>query len=285
MLEVQIQHPLKTSHGEINIEIDFQLPQGKLLGIVGPSGEGKTTLLRIIAGLLKPSFAHIKFGGQLWNHTESRLCLPPQNRSVGMVFQDYALFPNMTVTQHLDFANKEKNKQLAEELKSVMGLQELLQRYPHQLSGGQQQRLALARALMNRPQVLLLDEPLSALDMDHRKRLQSYIEYFHQQHKLTSILVSHNLEEVFQLSDAIFQLKEGKLANINPPDLILKQGVSIPVVITNIQPLDDKRLVTFQVGDFQFSQKIDPPLVTNWMIGQKLILNVNSGHFEHLETS
>ncbi|EGI1613008.1 sulfate/molybdate ABC transporter ATP-binding protein, partial [Campylobacter jejuni] len=175
----------------------------------GESGAGKTTLLKIIAGLIKPEFGRIEVGDELWFDTQKNVNLAIQKRKIGFVFQDYALFPNMSVKENISYAATSKQK--AEELLSLMNLENLAKIYPKNLSGGQAQRVALARALAREPQILLLDEPLSALDFKMRSFLQDELVKILQHFKITTLLVSHDLAEIYKLSHRILELSDGKI--------------------------------------------------------------------------
>ncbi len=231
MIEIRIKKQLIVASGPTELEVDLQIPRGELLALTGPSGAGKTTLLRIVAGLLRPEQGFIQCEGVSWLDTRKRYALRPQDRNVGLVFQDYALFPNMTVRGNLCYAlQRGESRRLVDELMATTELTALAGRYPHQLSGGQQQRVALARALVRRPRLLLLDEPLSALDFPMRRRLQDYLREVHQQYELTTILVSHSKEEVKRLADRVIRMEEGKIiepeapSSARPNDRLILRG-------------------------------------------------------------
>lgn len=186
--------------------------------LTGPSGVGKTTLLRLLAGLVKPQSGRIALGEDVWLDTEKSIFQSPQQRKIGMVFQDYALFPHLTVRQNLTFALKKgEDPTRVEELLREVELTQLADQKPHQLSGGQKQRVALARALVQSPRLLLLDEPLSALDRSMRYRLQGYLLNLHQRYQLTVVLVTHDLAEIFRLADRVVELDEGKTGRQGTP--------------------------------------------------------------------
>ena len=192
-------------------DIHFSLQEGELVTLLGPSGCGKSTLLRCIGGLTDVDTGHISVQGV--NITQ----LPPQKRNIGMVFQSYALFPNLRVADNIAFGLRVKNvsaDECAQRVADVVRLVELggqESKYVHQLSGGQRQRVALARALVVQPRILLLDEPLSALDARIRKSLQEEIRRIQQQIKLTTIFVTHDQEEALILSDRIFLMNGGRI--------------------------------------------------------------------------
>ncbi|WP_295464544.1 ABC transporter ATP-binding protein [uncultured Pseudomonas sp.] len=192
-------------------DIEFHAEQGELVTLLGPSGCGKSTLLRCLAGLTEVDRGSIVLAGQ--DITQ----LPPQRRGIAMVFQSYALFPNMTVAQNVAFglrmqrlAQDEVRQRVSEAL-TLVELEGFAERYPHQLSGGQCQRVALARSLIVRPRLLLLDEPLSALDARIRRHLREQIRAIQQELGLTTVFVTHDQEEALTLSDRIVLMREGRI--------------------------------------------------------------------------
>lgn len=218
MIRLNIYHALWSGAGKMALEVELIIPPGELLAIYGPSGSGKTTLLRILAGLVRPDRGYIGFGEEVWLDTEQKIMVPPQRRKTGLVFQDYALFQNMTVRKNLEYAlDRGQSNEGVEELIRVMELEELAEQYPNRLSGGQQQRVALARALVRRPKLLLLDEPLSALDTEMRVRLQDYIREMHKAYGLTTVLVSHDYLEINRLADRAINLRDGKIQGTGSP--------------------------------------------------------------------
>jgi putative spermidine/putrescine transport system ATP-binding protein len=204
---------LHKSYGATPIFSDIQceIGQGEFVTLLGPSGCGKSTLLRCIAGLTEVD------GGQILLDGQDLVPLSPQKRGIGMVFQSYALFPNMTVQQNVAFGlrmqkvGKDESAQRVDDVLRLVELNDYAARYPHQLSGGQCQRVALARSLVTRPRLLLLDEPLSALDARIRKHLREQIRAIQQELGLTTIFVTHDQEEALTMSDRIFLMNAGKI--------------------------------------------------------------------------
>ncbi|MGE5702117.1 MAG: ABC transporter ATP-binding protein [Clostridia bacterium] len=198
--------------------VSLEIEKGQLVTLLGPSGCGKSTLLRCIAGL-----NDIDQGGRIWIGDTEITNLPPKERGVGMVFQSYALFPNLTVFDNISFGLKMKGMSLAEytpRVEKMIQLVDLTGRekaYPHQLSGGQQQRVALARSLVVEPKVLLLDEPLSALDAKIRKSLQTELKKIQQELSITTIFVTHDQEEALTVSDRVFIMNQGMLVQAGTP--------------------------------------------------------------------
>lgn len=209
MIKIDIKLPINTAKGKKQLELNTCLKANEITAIFGESGVGKTTLLKIIAGLIKPEFGRIEVGDELWLDTQKNINLAIQKRKIGFVFQDYALFPNMSVKENISYAATSKQK--VEELLSLMNLENLAKIYPKNLSGGQAQRVALARALAREPQILLLDEPLSALDFKMRSFLQDELVKILQHFKITTLLVSHDLAEIYKLSHRILELSDGKI--------------------------------------------------------------------------
>lgn len=199
---------------------NLSVEQGEFISFLGPSGCGKTTTLRMIAGFEVPTSGYITI------NSNDLTYLPPNKRNVGMVFQSYALFPNMTVAENIGYglkiAGKTKSEiaSRVEEMLALIHLDDFGKRYPFQLSGGQQQRVALARALAFQPQVLLLDEPLSALDAKIRVELRMEIRRIQQQLDITTIYVTHDQEEALSLSDRIVVMSQGKMEQVGTPSEI-----------------------------------------------------------------
>ena len=202
---------------EILRRVSLTVEEGKCLALLGPSGCGKTTTLRSVAGFIRPTGGDVRFAGR------SVLALPPHKRNVGLVFQDYALFPHMTVADNVAYGLKRRGVAAAERIKRVgealalVQLEGLKDRLPAQLSGGQQQRVALARALVVRPDVLLLDEPLGALDRKLRDQMQVELKRIQREAAITTIIVTHDQEEALSLADDVAVMFSGEIAEIGRP--------------------------------------------------------------------
>ncbi|MGV2099714.1 MULTISPECIES: ABC transporter ATP-binding protein [unclassified Rhizobium] len=210
---------IQKSFGQVQVVKNFNMniEKGEFVSFLGPSGCGKTTILRMIAGFETPT------GGALTINGKDQTSLKPNQRNIGMVFQAYALFPNMTVHDNVAFGMKVAGKPKAEidarvkEMLALIHLGHLADRFPYQMSGGQQQRVALARALAVKPQVLLLDEPLSALDAKIRVSLREEIRAIQRQLGITTIFVTHDQEEALSISDRIVVMNSGKADQIGTP--------------------------------------------------------------------
>jgi len=254
LIQAQIRKRLQAPEGAFELDVALEIPAHAFFTLFGKSGAGKTTLLRLLAGLATPDAGWIRVNGQAWFDAKTKTNLSPQKREIGFVFQDYALFPNMTVRENLEYAAADKDAPLLAELLGIMELTALQDRKPGMLSGGQQQRVALARAVARRPRILLLDEPLAALDLDTRLHLQDEVFRLHQHFGLTTILVTHDLAEVFKLSTQVLLMESGRIvASGNPENIFLEKKVSgkfrLPGEILSIQKNDVIYVVTVAAGN------------------------------------
>jgi len=216
MISIKINKLLHGASGEMNLDVALNIKEGDFVALSGKSGSGKTTLLRILAGL-EESNAVINLSGIVWQDNKTNLAV--QKRAIGFVFQDYALFENMTVEKNLLYVSHDK--ELAKKLLKLTELYELKKRYPNSLSGGQKQRVSIARALMKKPKILLLDEPLSALDPAMRTKLQKEILTLHKEFNTTTIMVSHDPSEIYRLANRVVVLEDGKIINDGRPKEVL----------------------------------------------------------------
>jgi molybdate transport system ATP-binding protein len=218
MIRIRIRKKLNMAGGASELIVDAELPLQNITALYGPSGAGKTSLLKIIAGLLNPEEGFVEVNGEVWLDTSRRINLPPQERNIGFVFQDYALFPNMTVKQNLQYAmGINHDEQLTDHLLNVTHLSAFASHKPATLSGGQKQRAALARALVRKPSLLLLDEPLSALDNETRLQLQQELLKLHSEYQFSALLVSHDIAEVYSLANYMLSLENGKVVKKGSP--------------------------------------------------------------------
>ena len=213
-------------------DVSLRIEDGELMTLLGPSGCGKSTLLRMIAGLETPDRGQIKCGGEIFFDPAAGINLPPHRRGLGMVFQNYALWPHMNVAENVGFALKLKGytaKDGAEAVKEALAmvrLPDLGGRFPHELSGGQQQRVALARALAQQPKVLLLDEPLSNLDAKLREEMRVELKALQRRLKLTMIYVTHDRVEALELSHRMAILERGRLVQCDTPENVVRAPAS-----------------------------------------------------------
>jgi molybdate transport system ATP-binding protein len=255
MIQASIHKALHGANGPFSLNIDLKVNQGQFVALFGPSGVGKTTLLRCLAGLDNPDQGKLTIDGQTWFDSNMHINLPPQQRFVGYMFQDYALFPNMTIRGNLEFATRKGgDKKRVNELLEMMDLGELQHRKPETLSGGQKQRVALARALASEPRLLLLDEPFSALDTSMRIRLQDEILRLQRYFGLTTIIVSHDVSEVYKLADTVMVLESGKVSSQGKPADVFSVGQTsgkfrFTGEILAIEPMDVMFSLTVLVGN------------------------------------
>ncbi len=224
MIHIDIEKQMLTAHGKTNLTVQTTIRPGELVALFGHSGAGKTTLLRIISGLAAPDKGIVRFGSTTWFDSKRKIDLPPQQRNIGFMFQDYALFPNMTVEDNILFAQNRKDREAAGKLIGIFGLAEFRKQKPGRLSGGQKQRVALARVLARKPGLLLLDEPLSALDAKMRVMLQEEIKKAHRLSGGTTIMVSHDPNEVLRLASTMICIENGNIMQEGKPEKIFSGG-------------------------------------------------------------
>src|SRR5271157_3140264 len=238
---------------EVDAKLRIPLDQAPVTVLFGPSGAGKTTLLRLLAGLERPDAGAIEFRGRAWCHIARGVCLPPQQRRAGFLFQESALFPHLTVEQNVRFAARRGR---AAELLESFGLGELAHRYPGAISAGQRQRVALARALAAEPALLLLDEPLSALDAAARTRMRQDLRGMLLAGGVASIVVTHERTEAIALGDWMAVMIEGRVRQAGPVREVFRQPADAQVAesvgVENVLPAEvvsrDRGVVIVQVG-------------------------------------
>ncbi|WP_141053105.1 ABC transporter ATP-binding protein [Aliarcobacter cryaerophilus] len=277
MISLNIKKELHGSNGVMNLDINLSLQNGEFVALSGDSGSGKTTLLRVLAGL-EEAFGEIIVDGEIW--LNEKINKPIQKRDIGFVFQDYALFENLSVIDNLLYVKKDKD--LAKQLLSLTDLYELKNRYPNSLSGGQKQRVSLCRALMKRPKILLMDEPLSALDPHMRLKLQDEILTLHKEFKTTTIMVSHDPSEMYKLASRVLVLKDGKIIDDGlPKDILLKtqgsQKFSFEGELLDIIKVDVINIAIVAIGQQIVEVVISNIEAQNLIIGEKV--NVSTKAF------
>jgi molybdate transport system ATP-binding protein len=224
MISLSVYKPLYTARGKIALDLSLEIGKGMLAALYGSSGTGKTTLLRLLAGLTNAEKLHIVVNGETWNDSDHKIFLAAQKRSIGFVFQDFALFPNFTLKENISYALAPgQDRKIVADLIDAFELGSLQHLRPAHLSAGQKQRVALARAIARRPKILLLDEPLSALDDEIRQKLQQHIAAVHRDFGLTTILVSHQVSEISNLADEVFCMEEGRITRHGAPSNIFQR--------------------------------------------------------------
>lgn len=252
MIKIDIEKQLLGSNGKMNLRVNTKIKKGEFLALSGASGSGKTTLLRVLAGLEKCE-GEIVVNNKIFSNAKNFLA--PQKRAIGFVFQNYALFENMNVEENLLYVNKDKN--LSNKLLDICQLSSMKKRAIQSLSGGQKQRLSLCRALMNKPKILLLDEPLSALDSQIRVKLQNELLILHKEFDLTTILVSHDTSEIYKLSSRVIILEDGQ---------IKKDGTAKEVLLKT----QGSAKFSFE-GEILELKKVDVIYIAIISIGQQLV--------------
>lgn len=228
MITLDLHKLLHSPEGHMNLHVQLKIEEGQFVTIYGESGAGKTSIFKMVAGLMKPDEGHLSVRGNTWFDSRAKINRKPQERKVGFVFQDYALFPHMTIRQNIEFAlGRGQDGKILEEVIEFTELKGLEHRKPRTLSGGQKQRVALARALVQQPDILLLDEPLSALDRKIRVKMQGYLSDIHKVYGLTTLLISHDISEIVKLSDQVFILEKGRITRQGSPDgIFLSKEIS-----------------------------------------------------------
>jgi molybdate transport system ATP-binding protein len=254
MIKVKVKKSLVSATGPMELDVDFSIEANDLVTIFGVSGAGKTTILRMIAGLTSPDEGLIQVGTEVWFDSKTGINKSVQERSIGFVFQDYNLFPNMTVRQNLEYVLHDKqDKFLVDELLALANLTELANRKPQTLSGGQKQRVALIRALARKPKIFLFDEPLSSLDLELRLKLQDEILTLYNRFKIPTIFVTHDLSEIYKMSSTVLMLEAGRIVRTGKPNEVFGQdnlSGKFKFVGTVLELVQDNFLyiVTIQIG-------------------------------------
>ncbi len=283
MIHINISRQLQFFNGNKPLSVNIILPKNNIIAIYGESGAGKTTLLKIIAGLVKPDEGFIKMDNTIWLDVKHHINIPPQQRSIGFVFQDYALFPNMTVLQNLQYAaNKKEDDSFILHLAEMVSLQSFLHAKPSQLSGGQQQRVALIRALVRKPKLVLLDEPLSALDTDLRYQLGAALQQLQKELSFTAILVSHNKEEVCALAQHVIQLQEGEVVFEGAPKQLFTASrftgkLQLTAKVISIKPNADVCFIELSTGANTISLTLQLTELKNVSIGDTITIHSEDG--------
>ncbi|MGE8186224.1 molybdenum ABC transporter ATP-binding protein [Pseudomonas sp. NPDC086278] len=281
-----IQTRLKLSYPGFSLDVDLQLPGRGVTALYGHSGSGKTTCLRCIAGLEKAEQGFIQINDEVWQDSEKRLFVPPHKRAIGYVFQEASLFPHLSVLANLEFGLKRIPKQQRRvdmaHATALLGIGHLLDRHPQHLSGGERQRIGIARALLTSPKMLLMDEPLAALDSQRKNEILPYLQRLHDQLDIPVLYVSHSQDEVARLADHIVLLSDGKALASGPIgetlarlDLPLAMGDDAGVVIEgHVSSYDAHyQLLTLQLPNTDLSIRVTHAPMSN---GQALRCKVQA---------
>ena len=276
MIVLNLHKTLQSAQGTMSLQLEMTVQKGQFVTLFGESGAGKTSTLRMLSGLMDPDKGHITVNGTTWFDKDRKINLRPRQRHIGYVFQDYALFPNMTVRQNLEFAlDKNQPRTIVDDLVDTVELRELQHRKPDTLSGGQKQRVALARALVRQPEILLLDEPLSALDSAMRQKLQQYILEVHRKYELTTILISHDVGEILKLSDRVYEIQHGRILRQGSPETLFGLGQSSAKFrftgeVTGIRKAGVVYIVTIRIGNDLVKVIADPSEAEFLQTGDKV---------------
>ena len=241
MLELKINKELQLPESQSNLDVEMEFHPGKVTGIIGDSGAGKTTILRLLAGLSDPDTGTIINDGITWFDSANKTNLKPQKRQLGFVFQDHQLFPNMSVFENLKFANSNRENLVVtmDNYLAKFGLSEFKNNRPNSLSVGQKKRVAIIGAMMANPKLLLLDEPLAALDEKLGRIIQDEILNYTQKNRCITVLVTHELSEIFYMTDYLYSIQRGKIISQGSPSKVFNSDASkasvslVGVVIEN----------------------------------------------------
>ncbi len=275
---------LNKTWNDFVLDVSFDIPRGEITALFGPSGAGKSSILRLISGLEIAEDGFITNRTEAWFDKSKGINLHPQQRSVGFVFQDYALFPHMTVEKNIAYGIKEKwRRKEIKELIAIAGLSGYERYYPSQLSGGQKQRVALMRAIARKPDILLLDEPFSALDWQTRIQLQEDIKNIIKQFNVTTVYVTHDVTDVYKLANNVIVLESGKRVKQGTPEEVflgkrLSTRVQVTGKVVGIEHDSIMASVTVMHADQYFKTLIDTEELKslNLQVGDDVIVGVKS---------
>ncbi len=271
MIQIDAKIDLATQGGTKEAHYKLAIKKEDLVVVFGSSGAGKTTLLRLIAGLEKPKSGVIKVFDEIWFDSDKNIDIPTQKRGVGFVFQDYALFPKMSIKENILYACKtQKQMESVSKFLELVELKELKDKYPNQLSGGQKQRVALIRALIGEPKILLLDESLSALDEELRGRLQDELLEIINQYKTTTLFVSHDKSEAIKLGDKIAVVADGKVVQYDKPSKVFNKNMLEAKVVD----IDGLQLI-LQIGSTILSHSVHKEEIDRYQVGSIVPLHIS----------
>lgn len=259
MLKIDIKQPLYTVRGRSLLQVNAQIYDGDVVCLQGASGIGKTTLLRIISGLIKPHKGIVEFDNQVWCNTDQGIYMPASKRKTGLMFQDFALFPNMTVKEQILYAQPEKQLEKVMALLDSFDIGALKDRYPRHLSGGQKQRVALARAIASEPTMLLLDEPFSALDWDLKDSLRDSIREAHRMLGGITMLVCHDPADIKAMATSVLHF--GFESCDNSVVATQSEGYNKPAIFERFRKKKCDALITCRMENQSEQNKLSPCLV------------------------
>ncbi len=279
MIEVKLKKKLFS----FELNVDFCIERSSFVCFFGPSGAGKTTILRLIAGLDKPDSGYISVNGKVWYSSKDNIDLPVRLRKIGFVFQDYALFENMSVAKNIEFALDSKtDAKFVDELLELVHLTEYKNQKISVLSGGQKQRLALVRALARKPELLLLDEPMSALDLSLRIALQDELLLLQKKFNTTAIMVSHEISEVAKLSEYVYIIEQGSIIKHGEPAKIFDidtNNVNIFGTIIEKKSSDLLGILKVLIGNTIVYLPVNKEKFQSLTIGDKILISTKAFNF------
>ena len=211
MLKINVKKTL----GALSLNLNIEIPARGVTAIFGRSGAGKSSLINLVAGLVTPQSGTITLNDNVLFDSEQKINLPPEKRHIGYVFQEHRLFPHYTVEKNLKYGCKRFNSSYFLQIVELLGIQNLLERFPLSLSGGEKQRVAIGRALLSNPDILLMDEPLSALDLRRKQELLNYLDQLSSQIEIPILYVTHSLDEIIRLADQVILIEQGQIMAFN----------------------------------------------------------------------
>lgn len=286
MITLDLHKKLSAPRGEMDLSFRTQVKPGEIIALYGESGAGKTSILRMIAGLMTPDWGKISVNEKSWLDSSDKINLPPHQRKIGLVFQDYALFPNMTIRENLIFAlEKNQDDHIVDELITITELGLLQHKKPDSLSGGQKQRAALARALVRTPDILMLDEPLSAIDYSMRQKLQDFLLTIHQKYQPTTFLVTHSISEIFRLAHRVMVIHQGQIIKDGSPVEVFSKNnnhsdLKLRGEVIHVEKIKNTIRLTILIGEDIIKYDMQDNTETSFTIGDKIILKGNSDQLE-----
>ncbi|HFF1653324.1 TPA: molybdenum ABC transporter ATP-binding protein ModC [Providencia rettgeri] len=248
--------------GDLQLEVNTQLPTESITAVFGLSGAGKTSLINVIGGLTKPNKGRIVLNGRTLVDIEKKICLPPEQRHIGYVFQDARLFPHYRVKNNLRYGMASTMKSRFDDIVELLGIEQLLNRYPITLSGGEKQRVAIGRALLTAPEILLMDEPLASLDLPRKRELLPYLEKLSEDVKIPILYVSHSLDEILRLADKVIVMADGKVKAFGPLEEVWASSA--------LRPWLQKETLSSVISATVHSQHPDYDMTAVVVGGQKL---------------
>lgn len=277
MIDIRLQKLLQSSKGVMNLDVHLNFEEGESYCLFGESGAGKTSILRMISGLMNPDSGFIKIGEDVLFDSNNKINKKAQKRNIGLLFQDFALFPNMDVEQNIFYgANADFDRKSIYEMIESLGLEGLEKRDVHSLSGGQKQRVALARSIAQKPRLLLLDEPLSSLDGKIRYDIQKLLLDIKKEYEISIILVTHDISEVVNLADHVSIIKDGQIIRTGKASEVFTHGTfsakfQFVGKIVNIEQQGFMTILSVMVGN-DLIKVVDDSKYDTYVVGDEVLI-------------